>query len=146
MSSDRTIVIEGKKNLIRAAEAAGVKRMIPSDYSVDYFKLDYGDSYIIALRILLGLIFLIYGLDGFWHFLPPHQMSEQTNAFIEALIDSGFIWSLMKGTIAKVLADKGYRGSLAALIRQAFEERQVEVEINHRRLTKNRRTWQSKAA
>ena len=53
---------------------------------------------IIALRILLGLIFLIYGLDGFWHFLPPHPMSEQTNAFIEALIDSGFIWSLMKGT------------------------------------------------
>ena len=53
---------------------------------------------IIVLRILLGLIFLIYGLDGFWHFLPPHQMSEQTNAFIEALIDSGFIWSLMKGT------------------------------------------------
>ena len=48
--SDRSIVIEGQKNLIRAAEAAGVKRMIPSDYSVDYFKLDYGDSYNLDMR------------------------------------------------------------------------------------------------
>lgn len=48
--SDRTVVINGQKNLIRAAESAGVKRMIPSDYSIDYFKLDYGDSYNLDMR------------------------------------------------------------------------------------------------
>ncbi len=34
--------------------------------------------------------------------------------------------------IAKVLADKGYRGRLATLIQQVFEERQVELEISQR--------------
>ncbi len=34
--------------------------------------------------------------------------------------------------IAKVLADKGYRGELVSLIQQAFEERQVELEISQR--------------
>ena len=55
---------------------------------------------VIALvtRILLGLIFLAYGLDGFLHFMPPHQASARANVFVSALIDSGFIWQLMKGT------------------------------------------------
>ncbi len=34
--------------------------------------------------------------------------------------------------IAKVLADKGYRGALVTLVGQAFEERKVEVEISQR--------------
>ena len=34
--------------------------------------------------------------------------------------------------IAKVLADKGYRGALATLIGQAFDGRKVEVEITQR--------------
>lgn len=48
--SDRTVVVDGQKNLIRAAESVGVKRMIPSDYSVDYFKLNYGDNYNLDMR------------------------------------------------------------------------------------------------
>ena len=34
--------------------------------------------------------------------------------------------------IAKVLADKGYRGELVTLIQRAFGERQVELEISQR--------------
>ena len=34
----------GQKNLIDAAKQQGVKRFIPSDYAVDYRKLDYGDN------------------------------------------------------------------------------------------------------
>lgn len=34
----------GQKDLIDAAKAQGMKRFIPSDYSVDYRKLDYGDN------------------------------------------------------------------------------------------------------
>lgn len=48
-------------------------------------------------RILLGFIFLVYGLDGFLHFMPPHQASARATTFVLALIDSGFIWQLNKG-------------------------------------------------
>ncbi len=34
----------GQKHLIDAAKQQGVKRLIPSDYSVDYRKLEYGDN------------------------------------------------------------------------------------------------------
>jgi uncharacterized protein YbjT (DUF2867 family) len=36
--------VPGQKNLIDAAKQQGVKRFIPSDYSVDYRKIDYGDN------------------------------------------------------------------------------------------------------
>ena len=38
------VTVSGQKNLIDAAKQQGVKRLIPSDYSVDYRKLDYGDN------------------------------------------------------------------------------------------------------
>ena len=38
------VVVDGQVNLLRAAEASGVARMIPSDFSVDLHKLDYGDN------------------------------------------------------------------------------------------------------
>lgn len=43
------------------------------------------------------------------------------------------VWVLdMYERIAKVLADKGYRGALTTLIEQAFENRHVKVEISQR--------------
>lgn len=41
----------GQKNLIYASKAAGVKRFVPSDFSVDYFKADLGDNYNLDYRI-----------------------------------------------------------------------------------------------
>lgn len=38
------VTVPGQKNLIDASKQQGVKRFIPSDYSVDYRKLDYGDN------------------------------------------------------------------------------------------------------
>ena len=38
------VTVPGQKHLIDAARQQGVKRFIPSDYSVDYRKLDYGDN------------------------------------------------------------------------------------------------------
>jgi uncharacterized protein YbjT (DUF2867 family) len=38
------VTVPGQKNLIDAAKQQGVKRFVPSDYSVDYRKLDYGDN------------------------------------------------------------------------------------------------------
>ena len=38
------VTVPGQKNAIDAAKKQGVKRFIPSDFSVDYRKLDYGDN------------------------------------------------------------------------------------------------------
>ena len=38
------VTVQGQKNLIDAAKEQAVRRFIPSDYSVDYRKLDYGDN------------------------------------------------------------------------------------------------------
>ncbi len=38
------VTVPGQKNLIDAAKQKDVKRFIPSDYSVDYRKLNYGDN------------------------------------------------------------------------------------------------------
>lgn len=50
VSGDERVMIEGQTNLIHAAEAAGVRRFIPSDYSVDYRNLDRGDNYNLDFR------------------------------------------------------------------------------------------------
>jgi len=44
------VIVEGQTNLVRAAEKAGVARMIPSDFAIDLFRLDYGDNDFLDLR------------------------------------------------------------------------------------------------
>lgn len=53
-----------------------------------------------AARVLLGLVFFVCGLDGFLHFLPqPTQPpSEGAMAFAGALLGSGYMFPLIKGT------------------------------------------------
>lgn len=38
------VVVDGQAALLRAAEQAGVRRLIPTDFSVDLFRLDDGDN------------------------------------------------------------------------------------------------------
>lgn len=42
LQGGRDIIIDGQAHLLRAARAAGVKRFIPSDYSLDLFKVPPG--------------------------------------------------------------------------------------------------------
>ncbi len=42
--ANNEVTVLAQKNLIDAAKQQGVKRFIPSDYSADYRKLDYGDN------------------------------------------------------------------------------------------------------
>ena len=42
--ANNKVTVLAQKNLIDAAKQQGVKRFIPSDYSADYRKLDYGDN------------------------------------------------------------------------------------------------------
>lgn len=45
-----------------------------------------------AVRILLGLIFVVFGLNGFLHFLPMPPMSDAPMAFMTQIMASGLIY------------------------------------------------------
>jgi uncharacterized membrane protein YphA (DoxX/SURF4 family) len=49
-------------------------------------------------RMLLGLIFLVFGLNGFFHFLPLPPMSGPPEHFLGALIATGYLFPLVKST------------------------------------------------
>ncbi|HEY4103652.1 MAG TPA: DoxX family protein [Polyangiaceae bacterium] len=49
-------------------------------------------------RYSLGLAFFVFGLNGFLHFLPQPPISGPPLNFIGALIASGYMFPLLKGT------------------------------------------------
>ena len=46
----RDVIVDGQTRLLRAAEQAGVKRMMPSDYALDFFKTTPGGNRNLDLR------------------------------------------------------------------------------------------------
>jgi uncharacterized membrane protein YphA (DoxX/SURF4 family) len=52
-------------------------------------------------RVLLGLVFFTFGLDGFLHFVPqpdPSTMPPSAIALAGAFVASGYMFPLIKGT------------------------------------------------
>lgn len=49
-------------------------------------------------RTLLGLIFLVFGLNGFLQFLPMPQQPPAAAAFMGGLAAAGYFFPLLKGT------------------------------------------------
>jgi uncharacterized membrane protein YphA (DoxX/SURF4 family) len=49
-------------------------------------------------RILLGLVFFIFGLNGFLHFMPNPPPTPAAGAFFGALIATGYMFTLIFGT------------------------------------------------
>ena len=49
---------------------------------------------IIIVRILLGLMFAVFGSNAFLHFIPMPEMQGQAGAFIGALVGSGYIYAI----------------------------------------------------
>ncbi|MDC0673179.1 DoxX family protein [Nannocystis radixulma] len=49
-------------------------------------------------RTLLGLVFLVFGLNGFLHFLPMPPVPARAGEFLGALAASGYMFPLLKGT------------------------------------------------
>jgi uncharacterized membrane protein YphA (DoxX/SURF4 family) len=47
---------------------------------------------IVIARVLLGLVFVVFGSNGFLHFIPMPEMQGQAGAFITALASSGYIY------------------------------------------------------
>ena len=57
------------------------------------------DKVTMVLRILLALIFLVFGLNYFFQFMPvPPPEGEEAQAFLGALIGSGYLFTLVKLT------------------------------------------------
>ena len=53
---------------------------------------------VLIARILLGLIFVVFGLNGVVPFLPQPEMPQAANAFFGALAASGFMLPLLFAT------------------------------------------------
>jgi uncharacterized membrane protein YphA (DoxX/SURF4 family) len=51
---------------------------------------------VLAARVLLGLIFFVFGLNFFLNFIPPHPMPEAAGAFAGALFASGYLFVVLK--------------------------------------------------
>jgi uncharacterized membrane protein YphA (DoxX/SURF4 family) len=49
-------------------------------------------------RIFLGLVFFVFGLNGFFHFLPQPPMSGPPADFMGALFATKYMFPLIKGT------------------------------------------------
>jgi uncharacterized membrane protein YphA (DoxX/SURF4 family) len=69
-------------------------------------------------RILLGLVFFVFGLNGFFHFLPMPPLAERPGAFMGALAATGYMFPLIKATevVASVLLLSGRFVPLALLL------------------------------
>jgi hypothetical protein len=51
-----------------------------------------------AARLLLGAIFFVFGLNGFFHFIPAPPPSGLAAVFVGGLGASGYFFPLLKGT------------------------------------------------
>ena len=53
-----------------------------------------------AARVLFGLVFLVFGLNGFLNFIPPPQtpMPERAMSFVAGLMATGYMFPLIAGT------------------------------------------------
>ena len=51
---------------------------------------------VIGARVLLGLIFVVFGLNGFFQFLPPPEMNEASGELMGALVATGYFMMVVK--------------------------------------------------
>lgn len=53
-----------------------------------------------AARILLGLVYFVFGLNGFLNFIKPpaDAMPESAIKFVTALMETGYFFPFLKGT------------------------------------------------
>jgi uncharacterized membrane protein YphA (DoxX/SURF4 family) len=49
-------------------------------------------------RVLLGLVFFVFGLNGFLHFIPQPAPPQPAMAFFGALLATGYMLPLIMGT------------------------------------------------
>ncbi len=57
---------------------------------------------IIGARVFLGLVFVVFGLNGFFHFIPTPEMAEAAGSLMGALVATGYFMIVVK--LVEVLA------------------------------------------
>ena len=69
-------------------------------------------------RLLLGLIYFVFGLNGLLNFLPSPPMPETAMGFLEGLIKSGYFLPVLAATqtLAGFLLLTGFAAPLALVI------------------------------
>ena len=72
----------------------------------------------VAARLALGLMFAVFGLNGFLHFLPMPAPEGAAGALMGALAASGYMFPLIKGTevVAAALLLSGRVPALGLLL------------------------------
>lgn len=68
----------------------------------------------IVARALIGLVFVIFGLNGFLGFIPVPVMPEQATAYMTILYSSGFL------SVVKLLEISGGALMLASIVLNRF--------------------------
>jgi putative oxidoreductase len=51
-----------------------------------------------GVRIILGLIFFVFGLNGFFKFLPMPEMNAEMMGYMGALFQTGYFFPVLKVT------------------------------------------------
>lgn len=69
-------------------------------------------------RVLLGLIYFVFGLNGFLRFLPLPPIPDAAQAFLGALGASGYFFPVLKATevLAGALLITGVAAPLALVV------------------------------
>ena len=52
----------------------------------------------IIARVLLGLLFVVFGLNGFLHFIPLPPLPDKAGNLLGAFAAAGYMFPLIKGT------------------------------------------------
>ena len=71
-----------------------------------------------ALRLILGLIYFVFGLNGFFQFLPMPPLPEGAGQFLGALFAAGYFFPVLKATevIAGLALLSGFFVPLALVV------------------------------
>lgn len=78
LGNEPDMFVPGHQNLIEAAERSGVSRLVPSDFSVDFFRFEARENFNLAMRKQVALLF-----DG-KRVLPLHILN---GAFMDTQLD-----------------------------------------------------------
>lgn len=72
----------------------------------------------LTARIILGLIFTVFGLNGFLNFMPIPPPTEAGGAFLGALAAAGYMFPIIKGieVVAGIMLLAGVLAPLALIL------------------------------
>jgi putative oxidoreductase len=56
------------------------------------------DKLKLGLRLLLGLAYFVFGLNGFFQFLPAPPLADAAGAFAGAMAATGYFFPMIKAT------------------------------------------------